>query len=274
VVWNVVATPEFSLRPLRWCFPVAGCVSYRGYFHEADANAFAWRLIAGGDDAVVEGVAAYSTLGHLADPLTSTMIGWRETRLVGTIFHELAHQRLYVAGDSGFNEAFAGVVEDAGVRLWLESRGETQGLAAWADSRRRHEEFLALLRDAIASLERLYGSDLPAASMRLEKSRTFGRLRFGYEELRRRWGGYRGYDDWFAPPLNNASLASVATYRDCVPGLERELALAGSLPRFYARAQELARLAPAARHAAVCGRPRPPAQEPALRGDHSDSGQP
>jgi predicted aminopeptidase len=270
VVWNVVATPEFSLTPLRWCFPVAGCVSYRGYFHQANANAFAWRLVASGDDAVVEGVAAYSTLGHLADPLMSTMIGWRETRLVGTIFHELAHQRLYVAGDSGFNEAFAGVVEDAGVRRWLESRGETQGLAAWADSRRRHEEFLALLRDAIARLERLYGGDLPAASMRMEKSRVFGRLKFDYEELRRGWGGYRGYDDWFARPLNNASLASVATYRDCVPGLERELALAGSLPAFYARAKELARLTAAARHAAVCGRPQPPAR----RADESGSGQP
>lgn len=274
VVWNVVATPEFSLRPLQWCFPFAGCVSYRGYFREADANAFAWKLVASGDDAVVEGVGAYSTLGHLADPLMSTMIGWRETRLVGTIFHELAHQRLYVAGDSGFNEAFAGVVEDAGVRRWLESRGETQGLAAWEDSRRRHEEFLALLRGAIASLDSLYGGDLPAASKRLEKSRVFGRLKFGYEQLKREWGGYHGYDGWFAPPLNNASLASVATYRDCVPGLEQELALAGSLPAFYARARELARLAPAARHAKVCGRSRQPALAPPARGDEIGSGQP
>jgi predicted aminopeptidase len=106
--------------------------------------------------------------------------------------------------------------------------------------------------------------------MRMEKSRVFGRLKFDYEELRRGWGGYRGYDDWFARPLNNASLASVATYRDCVPGLERELALAGSLPAFYARAKELARLTAAARHAAVCGRPQPPAR----RADESGSGQP
>ncbi len=147
VLWNVVATLEFSLRPLRWCFPFAGCVNYRGYFREADADAYAWRLVAGGDDAVVEGVGAYSTLGHLADPLLSTMIGWRETRLVGTIFHELAHARLYVAGDSGFNEAFAGVVEDAGVRRWLESRGEVHEVEAFDASRRRHEEFLALLRE-------------------------------------------------------------------------------------------------------------------------------
>jgi predicted aminopeptidase len=253
VVWNVVATPEFSLRPLRWCFPFAGCVSYRGYFHEADANSFAWKLAARGDDVAVEGVAAYSTLGHLADPLLSTMISWRETRLVGTIFHELAHELLYVEGDSGFNEAFAGVVEDAGVRRWLEARGETRQFEAYLASRRRHEQFLALVHDASASLERLYAGTQPPAAMRVEKNRVFGRLKYAYGELKQQWGGYRGYDDWFARPLDNASLASVATYRDCVPGLERELAAAGSMPGFYARARELVQMTRAERHQAVCG---------------------
>jgi predicted aminopeptidase len=253
VVWNVVATPEFSLRPLRWCFPFAGCVNYRGYFREADANACARKLVVRGNDAVVEGVAAYSTLGHLSDPLPSTMIGWRETRMVGTIFHELAHERLYVAGDSEFNEAFAGVVEDAGVRRWLESRREAGELAAYEASRRRQGQFLALMDQVRADLERLYARDLPAATKRSEKNRVFGRLKFEYGRLRQSWGGYRGYDDWFARPLDNASLASVATYRHCVPGLERELVAAGSLPAFYARAGELARMSIIARHAAVCG---------------------
>jgi predicted aminopeptidase len=252
-VWNVVATPEFSLRPLRWCFPVAGCVNYRGYFHEADANAYAWKLVARGDDAVVEGVAAYSTLGRLDDPLLSTMISWRETRLVGTIFHELAHQELYVAGDSAFNEAFAGVVEDAGLRRWLASRGESGKLEAYETSRRRQAEFLALLRDAGARLERLYRGTLPPVEKRVEKNRVFGQLKFAYEQLKQRWGGYRGYDEWFARPLGNASLASVATYRDCVPGLERELAAASSMAAFYDRARELAQMTTEARHAAVCG---------------------
>lgn len=251
-LWNVVATPEFSLRPLRWCFPVAGCVNYRGYFHESAANSFAWKLAARGDDTVVEGVAAYSTLGHLPDPLLSTMLGWRETRLVGTIFHELAHQRLYVAGDSSFNEAFASVVEDAGVRRWLESRGDEREVAAYETGRRRRDQFLALLAGASARLERLYRGELPAGARRVEKNRVFGRLKFEYQGLRSDWGGYRGYDDWFAKPLNNASLASVATYRDCVPGLARELAAAGTLSTFYARAAELARMAQARRHAAVC----------------------
>ena len=252
VLWNVVATPEFSLRPLRWCFPVAGCVSYRGYFHQADANAFAWKLAARGDDVVVEGVAAYSTLGHLPDPLPSTMIGWRETRLVGTIFHELAHERLYVPGDSGFNEAFAGVVEDAGVRRWLTSRGEQPQLAEYEASRRRHARFVALLGETRARLVQLYRGDQPPAVMRLEKNRIFGRLKYDYQGLRQQWGGYAGYDDWFARPLDNASLASVATYSTCVPGLERLLAAAGSLPEFYERASGLARVSFAERHAAVC----------------------
>jgi predicted aminopeptidase len=252
-VWNVVATPEFSVRPLRWCFPIAGCVTYRGYFKEQGARSMASKLSARGDDAIVEGVATYSTLGHLPDPLFSTMLGWRETRLVGTIFHELAHERLYVAGDSEFNEAFASVVEEAGVRRWVAARGEDRELAAYEASRRRETDFVALLRETRAGLERLYASPLPPADMRIEKNRVFGRLKFAYQQLRARWGGYAGYDAWFARPLNNARLASVATYHDCVPGLERELAAAGSLPAFYARADALAKLKPAARRAAVCG---------------------
>ncbi|HQR48781.1 MAG TPA: aminopeptidase [Steroidobacteraceae bacterium] len=252
VLWNVVATPEFSLSPLRWCFPVAGCVNYRGYFHQSDAEAFAWGLAARGHDIVVEGVAAYSTLGHLSDPLLSSMLGWRDTRLAGTIFHELAHQRLYVAGDSAFNEAFASVVEEEGVRRWLASRGDAAGLAAYEASLRRREEFLALLRQASDRLRDLYRAALPVDEKRVEKNRVFGRLKYDYEVRRQAWGGYRGYDAWFAQPLSNASLASVATYRDCAPGLQRELAQAGSLESFYARADALARLPRAERHAAVC----------------------
>ena len=255
-VWNVVATPEFSLAPLRWCFPVAGCVTYRGYFGEERANAMAWQLAARGNDAIVEGVATYSTLGHLPDPLFNTMLGWTDTRLVGTIFHELAHERLYVAGDSEFNEAFASVVEHAGVRRWLEAQGRQKDLQAYETSRRRQAEFVQLLGGARAALSRLYGSTLPAPEMRIEKNREFGRLKFEYQNLRARWAGFSGYDAWFARPLDNARLASVATYHDCVPGLQRELATAGSLPAFYARAEALAKLTREARRAAVCGSPQ------------------
>ena len=129
VVWNVVATPEFSVEPRRWCFPVAGCVAYRGYFDESRARELGLKLAMRGDDVAVGGVGTYSTLGHLADPVFGSMLGWRETRLVGTIFHELAHEQLYVPGDSEFNEAFASVVEEEGIRRWLRGCGARGGVA-------------------------------------------------------------------------------------------------------------------------------------------------
>jgi predicted aminopeptidase len=251
-VWNVVATPEFSVEPLRWCFPVAGCVAYRGYFDQERAHAAARRLALRGDDVAVGGVATYSTLGHLPDPLFNTMLGWRDTRLVGTVFHELAHERLYVADDSEFNEAFASVVEQEGVRRWLERSGETEELGRYLAGLEREAGFAMLLGSARERLQRLYETPLSREEMALEKQREFGRLKFEYAQLRAHWGGYAGYDAWFARTLNNANLAAAATYHDCVPGLARELAAAGSLQRFYERAQLLAELPRARRHAEVC----------------------
>ena len=251
-VWNVVATPEFSLAPRRWCYPIAGCVTYRGYFHERDARRYADGLTAAGDDTLVEGVAAYSTLGHFDDPLLNTMMGWSDARLVGTVFHELAHRRLYVPGDSAFNEGYASVVEAAGLRLWFESRGEQAALDAWLESRRRREQFLDLLAGTASGLRALYLQPLDPGSMRVEKNRLFGELKYQYTRLREDWGGWAGYDAWFARPLDNADLASIGTYDDCVPGLQRELESAGSLEAFHARAEELARMDRASRHRAVC----------------------
>lgn len=251
-VWNVVATPELSVEPRRWCFPVAGCVAYRGYFDESRAQAGAHRLARRGDDVTVGGVATYSTLGRLPDPVFNTMLGWTDTRLVGTVFHELAHERLYVKGDSAFNEAFASVVEEEGVRRWLLARGDHAGVERYREARAREAGFAALLRSARAGLARLYASGEPPAVLRVEKQRALGRLKFDYERLRASWGGHAGYDGWFARTLNNAHLAAVATYHDCVPGLRRELDAAGSLPAFYERAAVLARLPARARREAVC----------------------
>jgi predicted aminopeptidase len=200
----------------------------------------------------VGGVATYSTLGRLPDPLFNTMLGWRETRFVGTIFHELAHELLYVPGDSAFNEAFASVVEEEGVRRWLLARGQAAELEAYETSLVRQADFAALLREARERLARLYASGRPPAELRVEKQRELGRLKFQYSLQRARWGGYAGYDAWFARTLGNAHLAAVATYHDCVPGLQRELAAAGSLPAFYERAAALAELPMVERRAAVC----------------------
>jgi predicted aminopeptidase len=251
-VWNVVATPEFSVEPRRWCFPVVGCLAYRGYFEREKAEAKARRLARRGDDVTVGGVATYSTLGHLPDPVFDTMLRWPETRLVGTIFHELAHERLYAPGATEFNEAFASVVEQEGVRRWLALRGRAAEIERYEQVLVREAQFAALLRAARARLAKLFDSGRPAPDVRIEKQREFGRLKFDYERLRERWGGYAAYDGWFARVLNNAHLASVATYRDCMPGLRRELEQAGSLPAFYARAAEIAQLPSKERRKAVC----------------------
>jgi predicted aminopeptidase len=253
VVWNVVATPEFSVEPLRWCFPVAGCVAYRGYFDEARARSAGLRLWLHGNDVAVGGVGTYSTLGHLPDPVFGAMLRWRETRLVGTIFHELAHEQLYFPGDSAFNEAFASVVAQEGLERWLEAAGRGAELQDFLRDEARELEFVQLLRNARESLARLYRSEISAADMRIEKQRAFGRLKFDYEQVRKRWGGYAGYDAWFARPLNNAHLASVATYHDCVPGLQRLLqAVDHDLPEFYARVEKLRPLSRGERRKQFC----------------------
>jgi predicted aminopeptidase len=253
VVHNVVATPEFSVEPRRWCFPVTGCIAYRGYFDEERARSFALKLATSGDDVSVGGVPTYSTLGHLPDPVFGSMLGWRETRLVGTIFHELAHERLYLQDDSELNEAFASVVEDEGIRRWLRQQGRASEIADYDASADRQRQFATLLQDARGRLAKLYSSGLPADQLRSEKQREFGGLKFRYELLRKNWGGYAGYDNWFARSLNNAHLAAVATYEDCMPGLRRALEAAGALPAFYARVEATRELSVQARHAALCG---------------------
>jgi predicted aminopeptidase len=240
-LWNVVATPEFSVEPRQWCFPVAGCVAYRGYFEQAGAERFALRRrVRHGDDASTGGVATYSTLGHFPDPVLNTMLGWSDARLAGTVIHELAHERLYVPGDSAFNEAFAVVVEQAGLRSWLLARGRDAELAVVEQGRRREAQFAALLREARDNLVRLYASERPEVQLRVEKQREFGRLKHRYRAgLREQWGGYAGYDAWFARTLDNSHLAAVATYQDCVAPLARELEVAGSLAAFYSRIEAL-----------------------------------
>lgn len=251
VVWNVFATDEFSVEPRRWCFPIAGCVVYRGYFSEEAAQRYAQRLSRRGADVTVEGVAAYSTLGHFRDPLLSTMMSWSDARLAGTLFHELAHQVLYVPGDSAFNEAFATVVEEVGLERWLGSNGRAHEFADWQVQRRRHAEFIDLLLETRERLAALYRLDLPPEEMRRRKQREFGRMKFEYVRLKERWNGYSGYDRWFDRALNNAHLVSAATYYACLPGFRAKLAaLGGDLPRFYEEVRELSKSADARR--ALC----------------------
>ena len=254
VVWNVVAAPEFSLQPRQWCFPIAGCVAYRGYFKESSALAFATNLRERGYDVMTGGVAAYSTLGHFDDPILSSMLGWSDVQLASIVFHELTHQLLYLPGDSAFNEALATVVEQDGVRRWLRAQGRTRDLASYERLEGCHSQVLDLLRSSRAELDALYASGIARDAMRARKALVFARMRNDYEKLKSGWGGNAPFENWFSQPMNNAHLASVATYQQCVPGLVRELnAVGGDSIRFYARARELAKLKPAQRRELLCG---------------------
>jgi predicted aminopeptidase len=254
VVWNVVATPEFSVTPEHWCFPVAGCVSYRGYFHQQAAHEFAYDMRVKGFDVSVGGVPAYSTLGKFADPVLSSMLRYGDDELAATVFHELAHQLLYVKDDSAFNEAFATTVEDAGLERWIAHQGGGMRIREYRDEQAREVQVVHLFGATRAQLAELYASGAAAADMRVRKRELLDRLGGEIRALEyREKVTYPLYDQWIAQGLNNAQLASVATYYDCVPGFQRLLAEQDNdLPRFYAAARELSKLPRAQRHARLC----------------------
>jgi predicted aminopeptidase len=250
VVWNLFATAEFSVKPKLHCFPIAGCVAYRGYFSLGRGRGAAALLQQQGFDTYLGGVGAYSTLGWFDDPLLNTMLRWNDERLVAVLFHELAHQQLYVADDTAFNESFATFVEREGLRQWQQA----QGLPA-ADPRaaKQHEQFSALVLASRARLEQLYARDLAADAMRAAKQAEFERLRQEYRALRQReWGGQGRYDAWIAAPLNNAKLLPFGLYDKWVPAFAALFAeVGGDWPRFYQRVAALGELPAEARTRAL-----------------------
>jgi predicted aminopeptidase len=253
VVWNVVAAPEFSVTPQRWCFPIVGCIAYRGYFSEGKARAFAERLRRRNYDVMVGGVAAYSTLGRFADPVLSTMTRYGEHELAAIMFHELSHQLVYIAGDSAFNEAFAVAVEQAGIERWLAYRGEPAEMERFRLRRARQRQYLDLFASGRARLARLYERDLEPQDMRARKRAILQSVADDVRRIEQSQSARSPYGAWLEAGLNNAHLASVATYFDCVPGFERLLAAnGGDLPSFYAAVRELTRLPRPERHARVC----------------------
>lgn len=249
VVWNVFAVPEFSTKPKQWCFPVAGCVNYRGYFSEAAAREQARQLASEGHDVYIGGVPAYSTLGWFADPVLNTFIHYPEPELARLIFHELAHQVVYVRDDTVFNESFATAVEQAGVARWLQSHGSAADRERFAQLQRFRADFRVLVQQARSELAALYAGSAAPEEKRRRKAQVLAGLRRAYEERKLEWGGFAGYDRWFAQPLGNAHLAAVAIYTQQVPAFQALLAQHGNdLPRFYAAVRELAAL-PAAQRA-------------------------
>jgi predicted aminopeptidase len=255
VVWNVVAAPEFSLTARRWCYPIVGCVAYRGYFSENKAHSYAAKLRGEGLDVAVGGVAAYSTLGHFSDPILNTMMGWDDIELASIVFHELTHQLIYVRNDTSFNEALATTVEEEGVRRWLLHQGRDKDLAQHLQERDRYLQVIGLLNRTQGELRTLYASGAAPPLMREQKSAALAALKVSYAQLKQGWGGHGPFESWFGSNINNAHLASIATYYNCVPGFERELAaVGGDLNAFYRRVRELAKLNQQQRDATVCAK--------------------
>jgi predicted aminopeptidase len=220
LVRTVFATAPLSLQLRQWCFPIAGCVSYRGYFSATAAQGFADQLKAQGDDVYVANVPAYSTLGWFDDPLLNTFIYWPIGRLAELIFHELAHQRLYISGDTEFNESFATTVGNLGARLWLQRYGTAQERQTYATYKHWQKNFVNLIEETRAELARIYASEKSDAAKQAAKTQSFLALQKRYQSLTTSLGNNPGYDAWFREGLNNAKLASVSTYTRWVPAFE------------------------------------------------------
>lgn len=252
VVWNVFAAPEFSVDPQQWCPLMVGCVNYRGYYDKNDASRYAGELRQSGVDVYVAGVPAYSTLGYFNDPVLNTFLRFGDQEVARTVFHELAHQLVYAADDSAFNESFATTVENEGTRRWLKQMAKPEGLRDFETRQDHQAQFFQLVAHNRENLRAIYASTLAPDAKRHAKADVFEGMKQTYAGLKASWSGYAGYDFWFSLPLNNATLGSVILYTQWVPAfnalLEQE---GGSLPRFYQRVAALARLSQIERSAAL-----------------------
>jgi predicted aminopeptidase len=254
VIWSVFAAPEFSLEPKTWCYPIAGCVAYRGYFAEKEAHRYAGTLKKQNFDVYVGGVSAYSTLGWFDDPVLSTIMRMSETDSAALIFHEMAHKLLYVPGDSAFNESFATAVEQEGVRRWLRAKNDRQALDDYLLKYQRHRQFIELIKKYRSRFESVYQNREPASDKRERKAALFERMMLDHDALKKQWNGKSRYDSWFMPPLNNAKLTSVFIYQDWVPALNAILdEKNGDIIQFYKKCRRLAEKSRADRYEALAG---------------------
>ncbi|KAF0803994.1 hypothetical protein A6D6_03459 [Alcanivorax xiamenensis] len=241
VVWNLMAAPAFSLTPETWCYPFAGCVSYRGYFDREAALRAARDLDEQGFDTYVGGAAAYSTLGWFNDPLTTPMLNRSRADMVDLLLHELVHRRLYVKGDTRFNESLATMVAREGTTRFMAGHDLTVDLERWRDVDRARAAFLAMVSDTRAALIRLYASDVPEWTLTERKDRLIGELRQRYQSERRQLPALDSYQGFFQGPLNNAQLNGVGDYYGLVPAFQALLlGCGGHWPCFWEQVERLA----------------------------------
>lgn len=244
LVWNVFAAPEFSMDPVNWCYPIAGCVSYRGYFQEEMALQFANQLESEeGLDVYTGGVDAYSTLGWFKDPVPSTVLDRKTYQLAGLVFHEFAHQLVYLSGDTRFNESFATAVEQEGLRRWLRAEMDVNSLQQAEQEASRQAQFVELVMMYKERFETLYAQEMEDEEKRLRKRQLQDDMRSAYDALKNEWGGVPAYDGWFSRSLNNAQLSTVSSYNELVPAFQKLLSQNhNNLTVFYEQVRELAQL--------------------------------
>ena len=241
VVWNVFAAPEFSLVPKHWCYPVAGCVSYRGYFKEQAALREALKLEKDGFDVHVGGVSAYSTLGKFNDPILSTMMHWDDAQLAAVLFHELAHQLLYIKDDSGFNESFASAVEEFGIERFLQSMNMHEAFDAYEEGKESRRQSTQLIGMAQSDLEAIYAQTIDDKHKRQLKQQRIDQLTADLHKLLQAMG--RDATSWLQKPLNNARLASQALYEGRLPEFRIMLARCEQeIECFYAESRRISKL--------------------------------
>ncbi|MFK8067461.1 MAG: aminopeptidase [Gammaproteobacteria bacterium] len=262
VVWNVFATPEFSLTPVSSCFLIVGCLQYKGFFAKQDAIDFADELRESGNDVFVGGVTAYSTLGWFDDPILSSMLTYGEFRLAEVIFHELAHQLIYIKNDSAFNEAFATAIGEIGVRRWLQENNRDADLEKFNRDKQWDYEFIQIVLSSKEKLDLLFGSDQAKShdqksqqtpeQLRIKKQTIYDELRTDYSELKSAWENPPNYDNWMQNDLNNAKVASIVTYHDLTESFGNLLALSNNnLHLFYQRVRHLGSLSELDRHSCL-----------------------
>jgi len=253
VVWNVNIAPALSMEPKTWWFPVVGRASYRGYFNEKSAHRYAARWAKKGWDVYVDGIDAYSTLGWFRDPLMNTFIFGPEADLAETIFHELGHRRLYVNGDTDFNEAYATTVAAEGLRRWFAASSNLKAYEQHQTALAHERQFVQLVMDARQELDAVYADiRLKDAEKLRRKEEIIEKLRARYAAVKRGWGGETGYDEWFAEPINNAKLNTVSAYYELTPAFQALLrAEGGDMEKFYDAVAALGKLPIEKRHEAL-----------------------
>lgn len=253
VVWNVNVAPALSLDPKTWWFPIVGAASYRGYFHEEAAKAYAEKWKQKGWDVYVDGVDAYSTLGWFHDPLLNTFIYEPEADLADLIFHELAHRRLFVNGDTDFNESYATTVAAEGVRRWFAAHPNPHAYAEYQDGLAHDSQFIQLVMDTRQELQAVYDNkQMPDPEKLRRKEEIITELRVKYAALKKSWGGDAGYDNWFAEPINNAKLNTVSAYYKYGPAFRELIRInGGDMEKFYNAVTALGEMPEKKRHAAL-----------------------